>query len=90
MAKEHKRQTVSTRDGTLIHIEWTRTEKFAAVMVPGETFYKATCEEHGKIAESYEGLTVGFDADDHGRDQHGGVLAQVELVDLTPAEERSS
>lgn len=87
MAKEHKRQTVVTRDGTFIYVEWTRTDKFAITMAPGETFYKASCDAHGKIDESYEGLTVGFAADDHAKAHHGGLVCEVEVVDLVPARE---
>lgn len=87
MPKEHKRQTVVCRDGALVHTEWTREGKFEFTMAPGETFYKGSCEQHGLIDSSYEGLSVGFALDDHAKDQHGGLLAEVEVVDLTPAKE---
>jgi hypothetical protein len=89
--KEHKRQTVSCRDGVLIHTEWTRKGEFYAVMAPGETYYKAICEQHGLIDQSYAGLTVGFASNDHANDHHGGVLAEVEVevVDLITATEES-
>jgi hypothetical protein len=86
MAKEHKRQTVVTRDGTLIHTEWTRKGKFQVTMAVGETFFKAVCEGHGLISSSYEGLTVGFAADDHANEFHGGLVSEVEVVDLVPIE----
>lgn len=87
MPKEHKRQTTVTRDGTLIFVEWTREGEFEVVMAPGETFYKASCDIHGKIDESYEGLTVGFAADDHAKAHHGGLVAEVEVVDLVKAKD---
>lgn len=76
MIHEESRQTFLMNDGAKLHVDTSRHSELAIAYVPGQTNTVVTCEIHGRLGESYEALSVGWDAEDHAKELHGGLSSR--------------
>lgn len=81
MIHEESRQTFLMTDGTKLYVESSRHSEFAFTYAPGHTNVVVTCGRHGKIGESYEPLIIGWDAEQHAKDEHGGFTSRDPIVE---------
>jgi hypothetical protein len=81
MIHEENRRTFLMKDGTRFYVESSRHSEFEFAFVAGETSTVVTCGLHGKLGESYEPLTIGWDAEKHAEELHGGFVSREPIVE---------
>jgi hypothetical protein len=76
-------ETFQMNDGATLTIENSRHSEFSAAFIPGETNTVVTCSVHGKLGESYEPMLLGWDAEAHAGDKHGGLTSRTPISKVT-------
>ncbi len=72
-------ETFQMNDGATLTVESSRHSDLSAAFVPGQTNTVVTCSVHGKLGESYEPLGLGWDAEAHVGDEHGGLASRTPI-----------
>jgi hypothetical protein len=78
---EEIRQTFLMNDEVKLYVESSRHSECEFAFVPGETNTVVTCGLHGKLGESYEPLILGWDAEAHAKEHHGGFTSRDPIVE---------
>lgn len=76
MIHEESRRTFLMSDGTHLIVDTSRHSESESAYIPGQTNTVVTCSTHGRLGESYEALTIGWDAEEHAQELHGGLTSR--------------